>query len=143
VAVRNGRTSSKPDNRLLDIFAINRHLVNLAKAAILGCADIIGVRIPPATFGVAQESLTIGAVAFGTASNLPARNEGVDVLDSLNAQFLFCDGLPNALQAIEIGLRVQSMIGAGFVRCDEPLPFIMAEGLNGHAQHSGDGSDGV
>ncbi len=130
-------------DRLFDIFAIDCHPVYFTKTAIPCCAGIVRVRITPATLLMSLEGIAICAIVLRTAADLPARDEGVDVLDPLDAKLLFRNGLPDTFQAINIGLGVPTLIRAGLVRSNEPFPFVVPESLNRHFQHSRNCSDGV
>ena len=65
------------------------------------------------------------------------------VLDSLDAELLLVDGIPNALESLNVGPGVPSLVGFGLVRQDKPLAFIMTKGVHGDVEHSCRTPDGI
>ena len=112
------RTTRELNNGLLDIFAVDRYPVYFTETAILSCADIVRVRITPASLPVSFKCLAVRAIVFRTSANLPARNEGVDALYSLDAELLHCYRLPDTLEAINVCFGIPAMIRTGLVRCN-------------------------
>jgi hypothetical protein len=91
------RDVREPNYCLLDVFTVDRHLVDFAQTAILGCTDIVCVRIAPTTLCVTFESIALGTVVLRTTTDLPAGDEGMNMLDALDTQFLFGNGSSDAL----------------------------------------------
>jgi hypothetical protein len=113
------------DDGCFDILAVDSQSVYFAKTAITGCADIIRVRVSPTTLLVAFEGVAIGAVGLRTATDLPARDEGVHVLDPRDTHLVLVDGLPDAFQAIDVRPRVPTVICARLVRRYQPFPLVV------------------
>lgn len=92
------------DNGFFDLFAIESDPVHFTQATITARACIVRVIVTPAPLHMPLECLTLGPITIRTSSNLPARDQGVDVLYSFDAQFLVIDGVADALEALDIGL---------------------------------------
>jgi hypothetical protein len=105
-----GRFIRELNNGFLDLLAVDCHAVYFAQSTIATCTGVVLVVVTPTSSRMSFERFALCTILFRTSPDLPARNEGVDMFYSLDAEFLFINGSPYALQAFDISLGIPTLI---------------------------------
>jgi hypothetical protein len=88
-------------------------LIDLTRMAIAGSTGITQVMICPATTFVVAESGALVTLFRRTFDDLPAGDKGLHVADARDADLLFGDCMPDALQPLDIGSGIAALATGG------------------------------